>query len=300
MSIQSRARRTDTEKHLVGRIRKFSTSACLLHSRPLNDADVCIDAERVSYCYAPGAQRVVDEVSLSVQRGEFLGILGPNGAGKSTLLRLMAGLVLPDTGTVRLAGSDTRGLKRTEMARRVAVVPQREPSVFGFTAREVVSMGRAPHTGLLGTLGPTDDAAITQALERCDARAFESRLLSELSGGEQKRVLIARALAQRVPIVLLDEPVAHLDIKHQLALCDLLRRGVDDGEFTAVTVLHDLNLASQYCDRLALMRDGRLLAIGTVADVMTYRRIHETFDAEVYVGQNEINATRFFIPMRKT
>jgi len=182
----------------------------------------------------------------------------------------------------------------------VSVVPQREPSVFGFTAREVVAMGRAPHTGLLGTLGPSDDDAIARALDRCDATRFADRPLSELSGGEQKRVLIARALAQRVPIVLLDEPIAFLDIKHQLALCDLLRKGVSDGEFTVVTVLHDLNLAAQYCDRLALMRDGRLLTVGSIPDVMTYRRIREAFDADVYVGQNEINGTRYFIPMRRT
>ena len=256
--------------------------------------------ENASYAYAPGARPVIDAVSLTVQRGEFLGILGPNGAGKSTLLRLMAGLALPDSGTVHMAGDDTRTLRRGEMARRVAVVPQREPSVFGFTAREVVAMGRAPHTGLLGTLGPSDDDAIARALDRCDATRFADRPLSELSGGEQKRVLIARALAQRVPIVLLDEPIAFLDIKHQLALCDLLRTGVSDGEFTVVTVLHDLNLAAQYCDRLALMRDGRLLTVGSIPDVMTYRRIREAFDADVYVGQNEINGTRYFIPMRRT
>ncbi len=262
-------------------------------------SDPCIDVDHASYAYAPGGRSVVDDVSLSVRRGEFVGILGPNGAGKSTLLRLMAGLALPSGGTVRIAGDDTRGLRRGEVARRVALVPQREPSVFGFTAREVVAMGRAPHTGLLGTLGPTDEAAITLALDRCDATPFAGRPLEELSGGEQKRVLIARALAQRVPIVLLDEPVAHLDIKHQLALCDLLRRGVTDNEFTVVTVLHDLNLAAQYCDRLVLLREGRMVAEGSVPDVMTYRQIREAFDADVYVGQNEINGTRFFIPMRR-
>ncbi|MEI8254179.1 MAG: ABC transporter ATP-binding protein, partial [Deltaproteobacteria bacterium] len=151
----------------------------------------------------------------------------------------------------------------------------------------------------LGTLGPGDETAIAQALDRCDAGPFAHRPLEELSGGEQKRVLIARALAQRVPIVLLDEPVAHLDIKHQLALCDLLRHGVTEGEFTVVTVLHDLNLAAQYCDRLVLLREGRVVAVGSVPDVMTYRQIREAFDAEVYVGQNEINGTRFFIPMRR-
>ncbi len=265
----------------------------------MSAAATSIVVEGASFAYAPGARSVVDDVSLSITRGEFVGILGPNGAGKSSLLRMMAGLTRPTRGTVRIDGGDTRTLTRGQAARRIAVVPQNEPSVFGFSAREVVAMGRAPHTGLLGTLGPSDDLAIERALERCDARQFGDRSLGELSGGEQKRVLIARALAQGVPWVLLDEPVAFLDIKHQLALCDLLRRGVSDGEFTAVTVLHDLNLAAQYCDRLVLMRDGRVLANGAVADVMTYGRIRECFDAEVYVGQNEINATRFFVPMRR-
>jgi iron complex transport system ATP-binding protein len=160
-------------------------------------------------------------------------------------------------------------------------------------------MGRAPHTGLLGTLGPSDDAAITRALERCDATRFAPRPIGELSGGEQKRVLIARALAQQVPVVLLDEPVAHLDIKHQLALCDLLRRGVTNGEFTVVTVLHDLNLAAQYCDRLALVRDGRLVALGPVDAVMTYQQIRDAYEADVNDWQNENNQTRFFVPMRR-
>jgi iron complex transport system ATP-binding protein len=266
----------------------------------VSEAKPSIEVDHVSYAYAPGARAVVDDVTIAVQPGEFLGILGPNGAGKSTLLRLMAGLVAPSAGSVRIMGDDTARLRRAEIARKIALVPQREPAVFGFTAREVVAMGRAPHTGLLGTLGSSDNAAIDGALERCDATAFARRPLGELSGGEQKRVLIARALAQKVPGVLLDEPVAFLDIKHQLGLCDLLRRGVSDGEFTVVTVLHDLNLAAQYCDRLLLLREGRMVGLGSVPEVMTYNRIRHAFDADVYVGQNEVNGTRFFVPMRRT
>jgi iron complex transport system ATP-binding protein len=258
-----------------------------------------IEVQDASFAYAPGAAPVVRQVSLAVRRGELLGVLGPNGAGKSTLLRLMAGLATPTAGTVRIAGEDVAALSRPEVARRVAVVPQREPAVFGFSAREVVAMGRAPHTGLLGTLGEADRVAIDAALTRCDAMHLASRRLGELSGGEQKRVLVARALAQRCPIVLLDEPVAFLDIKHQLALCDLLASGVAAGEFTAVAVLHDLNLAAQYCDRLLLLREGAVVALGTVDEVMSYRRVRETFEAEVYVGQNELNGTRFFVPMRR-
>lgn len=257
-----------------------------------------IDVADVSFQYLTGGTAVVRDVSVAVRTGEFLGVLGPNGAGKSTLLRLMAGLVVPTRGSVRIAGQDTRTLTRIGAARTVSVVPQSEPTIFGFSAREVVAMGRAPHTGMFGTLGESDRKAIDAAMERCDAVQFGDRPLGELSGGEQKRVLIARALAQRAPIVLLDEPVAFLDIKHQLAVCELLADGVASREFTAVAVLHDLNLAAQYCDRLLLLRDGAVVALGGVDEVMTYRRVCDTFDAEVYVGQNEINATRFFVPMR--
>lgn len=257
-----------------------------------------IEVERVSFAYAPGAEPVVREVSLELRPRELLGILGPNGAGKSTLLRLMAGLLVPSSGVVRVRGRPVGDYPRAELARTLAVVPQNEPAVFGFTAREVVAMGRAPHTGLFGALGPADHAAIDAALARCDAAQFARRPLGELSGGEQKRVLIARALAQRAPVVLLDEPVAFLDIRHQLEVCELLARGVAEGEFTAVAVLHDLNLAAQFCDRLLLLRGGATVALGGVDEVMTYRRIREAFEAEVYVGQNELNGTRFFIPMR--
>lgn len=257
-----------------------------------------IEVSEVWFAYSSGACPVLRNVSFSVRRGEFLGVLGPNGAGKSTLLRLMAGLSVPSSGRVCISGRDTRSMSRTELARRVALVPQRETAAFGFTVWEVVAMGRAPHTGLLGTLSEKDRSVVDAALARCDAAHLSRRHFGELSGGEQKRVLVARALAQQCSVILLDEPVAHLDIKHQLDLCELLACGVASGEFTAVAVLHDLNLAAQFCDRLLLLRDGGTVALGTVEEVMTYRRVRDTFDAEVYVGQNEINGTRFFVPMR--
>lgn len=258
----------------------------------------CIEVDRVSFGYSIQARPVVRGVSVRVQRGEWLGVLGPNGAGKSTLLRLMAGLRMPTTGTVTLFGQRSTALSRAEMARRVAVVPQRETGMEGFSVREIVSMGRAPHLGLLGTSGDVDRDIVNRALADCDATSLSERFVHELSGGEFKRVTIARALAQRASVVLLDEPVAHLDIGHQLSVCDLLRNRVSAGEFSAVAVLHDLNLAAQYCDRVLLLRDGETVALGSVDDVLSYRRIRDTFGADVYVGQNEINGTRYFVPMR--
>ena len=258
-----------------------------------------IELDSVSFAYdGSGGKRVVDGISLDVREGELLGILGANGAGKSTLLRLMSALAMPSAGRVRIAGRDTGTMSRGESARIVAVVPQREPSIFGFSARDVVAMGRAPHTGLLGTLSANDHAVVDAALARCDATEFAARPMSELSGGEQKRVLIARALAQGATLLLLDEPVAFLDVKHQLAVCELLAHGVRAREFTAIAVLHDLNLAARFCDRLMLMRDGRCLAIGPVDEVMTEARLREAFDVDVFIGKNTADNTRFFIPTR--
>ncbi len=256
-----------------------------------------LEARDITCGYNP-RHPVLKGVSLTLGRGEILGVLGPNGAGKSTLVRALAGLCRPTSGAVYLGGQDMAGLRRAEIARGVALVPQRERVPGELTVRAVVAMGRAPHTGWFGVLGRRDRTAIDRALDRCDAAQFADRPYGALSGGEQKRVLVARALAQEAPVVLLDEPIAFLDIGHQLALCDLLAAGAARGEFSAVAVLHDLNLAAQYCHRLLLLRDGVPVALGTVPEVMTWQRIRDCFDADVYVGVNELNGTGFFVPMR--
>jgi len=240
----------------------------------------------------------VEDVSVDVVRGELLGLLGPNGAGKSTLLKLASGALRPGRGTVRLGGTDPQTLSRAEVARRVAVVAQREDVSFSFTAFDVVLMGRAPHLGLFGVEGAGDREQADDALRASGAWELRDRTFSELSGGEQKRVAIARALAQSADVLALDEPTAFLDVHHQIAVLDLVRARVDERALAAVMVLHDLNLAAQYCDRLLLMRDGRTVAQGTVEEVMTYRRVRDTFGVDVWVGVNELVGTRFFVPVR--
>src|SRR5262249_30737335 len=157
-------------------------------------------------------------------------------------------------------------------------------------------MGRAPHQGAWMLPRDEDRAVVEESLERCDLRAVADRIAAELSGGEQKRVGIARALAQRARVLLLDEPSAFLDVRHQIELYDLLADEVRKRELACVVVMHDLNVAAQYASRVALMKEGRILAMGSVEEVMTYRRLRETFDADLYCGENELNATRFFIP----
>jgi iron complex transport system ATP-binding protein len=256
-----------------------------------------IDLANVSASYRGGIV-ALEEITLSIHAGEICAVLGPNGAGKSTLVKVLSGALRPQSGTVTLLGEDLATLDRQAIARRVAVVPQSVEAPLGFRVREVVMMGRAPHQGSWMRPSPEDEAAVDRALAACDLTAIAGRPVSELSGGEQKRVAIARALAQQVRVLLLDEAGAHLDVHHFLAVHEVVHREVAERQLACVAVLHDLNAAAQYADRVALLKGGRLVAHGTVEEVMTYRRLREVFDAELYVGVNELDNARYFLPVR--
>ena len=247
------------------------------------------------------------DVSLRVSAGELVAVLGPNGAGKSTLLRVMSGSLVAYAGEVRLFGERVgaassaggRTMDRRDIARRVAVVAQIESVAFGFTVREVVAMGRAPHQGAWMREGARDREVVEATLGRCDLVRLAARPVDELSGGEQKRVAIARALAQEPRVLLLDEPAAFLDVRHQVDLFELLAEEVERAKLACVVVMHDLNVAAQYASRVALMKSGELVAVGAIEEVMTYRRLRDVFDTDLYVGVNDITRDRFFLPMRK-
>jgi iron complex transport system ATP-binding protein len=210
---------------------------------------------------------------------------------------VVTGLVPIRNGSVRLFGEEVAGLGRTAIARKVAVVPQEVEVAYGFSVREVVAMGRAPHQGGWMRASPEDDAIVRRTLDEHDLRSLADRSARDLSGGEKKRVAIARAFCQTAPVVLLDEPTASLDVKHQLALFELLTARVKDG-LGCIVVLHDLNLAAQFATRIVLMKEGRILADGKIEDVMTWARLKEAFDADLYCGVNELTGTRFFLPQR--
>jgi iron complex transport system ATP-binding protein len=252
-----------------------------------------LDAVSASY----DGQRVLSAVSLAVSSGEFVGLLGPNGAGKSTLLRVACGMHAPDEGRVLLDGAPLASLDRRAVARRVAFVPQRTDLAFPFSVLAVVLMGRAPHLGGYGLEGPEDRAIAEEALREVDAFGLRERPFSALSGGERQRVVLARALCQRAQVLLLDEPAAFLDIRHQVELHELLRSGTRAGRFAVVSAMHDLNLASQACDRVLLLSEGHTAGLGTIDDVLTYARVRETFGVDVYVGVNELTGARYFLPM---
>jgi iron complex transport system ATP-binding protein len=229
-----------------------------------------------------GGRPVVREVTARVERGEWVALIGPNGAGKTTLLRAIAGLVRHE-GHVSLFGRAAADLERRERARLLAVVPQEPETPPWLTVAEYALMGRTPHLGPLAREGAADRDAAARALDRLGLEPFAERALGTISGGERQRVVVARALAQEAPIVLLDEPTAALDIGHQqqaLELLDALRSA--DG-LTLVAAMHDLTLAAQYADRVLLLAEGRIVADGTPADVLTESALAEHYGASVRV-----------------
>jgi len=237
-------------------------------------------------------------VNLHVAAGEIVCVLGPNGAGKTTLVRVASGLLAPWSGEVRLLGEPLATRSRTDVARVLAVVEQMQDVAGSFTVRDVVAMGRAPHQGSWMRSSEQDERIIEDAIARCDLRELASRPARALSGGEQKRVAVARALVQEPKVLLLDEPGAFLDVRHQLDLYELLATEVKQRGMACLVVMHDLNIAAQFADRVVLMKDGRVVAAGGVADVMTWKTLKETFDADLYCGVNDLTGARFFLPMR--
>ncbi|MDR5694866.1 MAG: ABC transporter ATP-binding protein [Armatimonadota bacterium] len=221
-------------------------------------------------------------VSIQIARGEFVGIVGPNGAGKSTLLRAMHALVRPREGAILIDGRQVNRLSSRELARILAGVPQEAGNPVPFTALEIVLMGRNPHRRGLSWESPQDLAIARQAMERTHTWHLADRPFQSLSGGERQRVLIARALAQRPQILLLDEPTAHLDIAYQLEIMELLTSLHREG-LTILAVLHDLNLAAMFCERLILMSKGTILADGPPGDVLKPKWIRKAYGVDALI-----------------
>jgi iron complex transport system ATP-binding protein len=252
----------------------------------------------VSATYARDGGLCLEEIDVVLRAGELVCVLGPNGAGKTTLLRVAAGLLAPARGEVLLSGAPIASRSRVEIARELAVVEQVQEMAMGFSVHEVVMMGRAPHQGPWMHASSEDRRIVDDALRRCDLVLFAARPAHALSGGEQKRVAIARALAQEPRVLLLDEPGAFLDVRHQLELYELLADEVKRRGLACLVVMHDLNVAAQFADRVVLMKEGRVVASGLVAEVMTDETLRSTFDADLYCGIHESAGMRFFLPIR--
>ena len=242
-----------------------------------------LDVTGIHAGYYPG-NAVLEDVDVQLEASGFLGLIGPNGSGKSTLLRVLAGVLAPWSGRVRLDGSDISELSRRQMARTIAVVPQETVSPFAFTVGEIVAMGRHPYMSRFGGLAAGDVRAVAGAMERTDTVHLTSRSILELSGGERQRVVIARALAQQPRLLLLDEPTNHLDINHQVEILDLLYDLNRSDGLAIVCVTHDLNAAAEYTDQVVLLAPGgRIHAAGAPGDVITVDHVEAVYGVRVAV-----------------
>lgn len=236
-----------------------------------------------------GQAIVIRELDFAVGRGEWLSLVGPNGSGKSTLLKLLSTALPAVGGNVQLEGSNIQTLAGEVLARKIAFVPQRAVVPVGLSVYELVSLGRNPHQPWWQWRSTSDDRrAVEEALERTGLTAMSDRPVESLSGGEQQRAFVALALAQRTEILLLDEPTTHLDLRYQLELLELLQAINRQQQVTIVAVLHELNLAARYSDRLALLHQGRIRAIGSPEQVLTPGLVAEVFGIEVSVIQTAV------------
>ncbi|MFA7228775.1 MAG: ABC transporter ATP-binding protein [Melioribacteraceae bacterium] len=215
-----------------------------------------------------------------IAAGDFVSLLGPNGCGKSTLLKLIANLTVPAEGKILINGSDLRGLHRKELAKMIAYVPQKNFTIFPFSVFEIVMMGRTPYLSLMGFENQTDLEIVSQAIDTMQIGHIKQKGINEISGGEAQRVFIARALAQKAGLILLDEPNAHLDLQSQVMIFDLLRRLNEEEKITILTVSHDLNLVGLYSKKVALMKEGKIFLEGEKSDILNEDNIRSIFKIE--------------------
>jgi len=246
-----------------------------------------LEIQRLGLAY--GRNVVMRDLTFQVMPGEMVGLIGPNGSGKSTIIKALSRVISPSSGQIFLDGKDISQISRGDLARLIGVVPQMPLLPSTFSAFEIVLMGRNPHLGLLQYEGARDMAITWQAMEKTATHSLAERRVGELSGGEIQRIVIARVLAQEPKSILLDEPTANLDISHQVEILDLIKNLCLENNLTVVVALHDLNLASQYCDRLILINSGRVHVQGTPEEVINSRNIKEVYGAEGCVYAHPVN-----------
>lgn len=247
-------------------------------------------------CVNYGDNHILNGVSLCVQPGQVMAVVGPNGAGKTTLVRSVSGVLPLRGGAIRIAGQDLLQMNPKERARYLAVVPQARQLPGDVSVYDTVLLGRTPYLNWIGSCGVADHAATRQALELTRLASLSHRRVGELSGGEQQRVLLARALAQDAPLLLLDEPTTHLDLEHQTVFLNLIRRLAVEKRLAVLIILHDLNLASLYTDRVTLLSQGKVFATGLPADVITSQNLTAIYHIPVNVIQHPEYGTPLVLP----
>jgi iron complex transport system ATP-binding protein len=244
-------------------------------------------------------KEIIKNISFAVSQGEFVGIIGPNGSGKTTLFRTITKIIPGYTGSLLYKEKEISAWPVRALAREIAVVPQFLLMAFPFKVYDFVSLGRTPYLGRFEMLSGRDEEVIKGAMDITGCSGLRERMVTELSGGELQRVFLAQALAQEPKLLLLDEPTSHLDIGHQVEIMHLLKRLNKDQGLTIVIILHDLNTAGEYCNRLVLLDEGRIYKTGTPVDVLTYQNIEAVYKTVVVVKDNPISGNPYVIPVPK-
>lgn len=232
-------------------------------------------------------QLVLKGLSFKIEKGNFISIIGPNGSGKSTLLKTLNQLYSPSAGSILIGGTNINRLKKKELARKVALVPQDTIIDYDFTVEDIVLMGRHPYKGRFQKENEKDYKIVNEVLKMTNTFHLKDRIITEISGGERQRVIIAKALAQKPSIILLDEPTSHLDINHQIEILNLLKRLNEEMGTTIVIVIHDVNLASRYSDEIIMLNEGEILEIGRPERVITKKNIEYVYDIKVEIEKNK-------------
>jgi len=240
-------------------------------------------------------QRIIKNISLEIKKGDFLGIIGPNGSGKTTLLRLLSRVLPPQEGMILFLGQDIFKLDLKSFCQKTAFVSQDTVINFAFTVSEIVLLGRIPHLKRLQSETKLDRKKADDSMVLTDTLVLKQKMIDELSAGERQRVMIAKALAQEPVLLFLDEPTSHLDIGHQIQILDLLKKLNKESGLTIVMVLHDLNLASEYCNRILLLAEGKVFKEGPPEEVLTYQNIEQVYKTVVLVKNNPINKKPYVV-----
>ena len=241
-------------------------------------------------------KKILHDIDLSLEAGQILAVIGPNGAGKSTLVKAISGVIGVESGSIEWAGVDLLKLKTEQRARLVSVVAQVRNLPPAFSAWEVVSLGRTPYLNWLGQLSAEDEAIITEAMRETGTLELSNRMTGELSGGEQQRLVLARALAQSTPLMLLDEPTSHLDLQYQVQLIHVLRKMIHGTDRAALVVMHDLNLTARTADQVMLLVDGKVAASGPPLAVLTPQILGKAFQVELGMVYDPETGSHFIIP----
>jgi iron complex transport system ATP-binding protein len=256
-----------------------------------------LELDNISCAYDKKNNPIVRQITLQAHSGEVLALIGPNGAGKSTLLRAMARLLRPVSGKVILINRDLWKISPRETAKNLAFAAQSGDLSWTATVEQIVALGRSPHCGWFSPLTAHDHQIVQKAIELVGLEKLKDRISTELSGGEQQRMVLARVLAQEPSILLLDEPTSHLDLKYQTDILNLISKLAHEDRITVIISLHDLNLAAVYADRVALINNGELMVAGTPAEVLTADRLSQVYGVPIIVMKHPLKDIPFVFPI---